>query len=136
MMRNKLLLLLGDWFVALRLSSCLLCGAAGTDYDDCSPCAIYTPLSPNCSQMRVLPPTPSMASGGVLWSKQGKLFLEKNERRWKIQSHQYFTYVITVVKELINEAAEAVRCITHQWECRRHCTLAEPASGAMKAPRA
>lgn len=28
------------------------------------------------SQMRVLPPTPSR----VLWSKQGKLFLEKNER--------------------------------------------------------
>lgn len=133
-MMRKLLLLLDTWFAALRLSSRLLCRAAGTDYDDCSPCAIYTPLSPNRSQMRVLPPTSSTASGEVVWRKQGKLFLEKNERGWKIQSHQYFTYVITIVKKLINKATVDACCITHQWECQGYCKLAEPASAVTKGP--
>lgn len=45
-MRKKLPLLLGAWFAGLRLSSRLLCGAAGTDYDDLlSLCYLYTIIS-------------------------------------------------------------------------------------------
>lgn len=65
------------------------------------------------SQMRVLPPTSSRA----LWSKQGKLFLEKNEQEWKIQSHQYFTHTITTAKELVNKAGAGCACASHGWEC-------------------
>lgn len=82
------------------------------------------------SQMRVLPPTPSR----VLWSKQGKLFLEKNEREWKIQSHQYFTYAMTAGKELVNKAAAGCVCASHGWECWGCCRLAEAAAREQQLP--
>lgn len=89
----------------------------------------YLLTVPRCASFH---PLPVRHQEGCLWRKQGKLFLEKNERGWKIQSYQYFTYAITIVKELIIKAAVDVCCITHQKECQGYCTLA--ASGAMKAP--
>lgn len=71
------------------------------------------------SQMHVLPPTSSRA----LWSQQGKLFLAKNEREWKIQSHQYFTYAVTTAQELVKKAGAGSVCASHGWECWGCCRL-------------
>lgn len=81
-----------------------LCGAAGTDCGNALPVLFI-----HRSQMRVLPPTSSRA----LWSKQGKLFLEKNQRERKIRSHQYFPYALTTAKELVNKAGAGCACASH-----------------------
>lgn len=75
------MLLLG--FATLRLSSCLLCGAAGTDDGSCSACAIYTQLPDACPsthfQQGSVEPTREAISGkeraGVENTKSSILYL-------------------------------------------------------------